>query len=258
MKHLLLLALATICLFNLTFSQSDSTTVYYIGYQVTTKDSADSYIKFNKQGNLWNGKQYLVKTGVVISEGTYRSAKNTHQVGNFKTYHENGALKSVAIYDDTSRVTERTYYYPSGKKQAWISYVAKGPNDQKCWNEAGVEEPNCVIEKEAKFVGGLQGWRRFLKQNLNTGITAETGSADGQYTVTVQFVVAKDGSLSRIQATDIPAGCRPCATEVIRVLKSGPKWEPAAINGEPVLYQALQKITFVVESEKKKGRRNWG
>jgi hypothetical protein len=39
------------------------------------------------------------------------------------------------------------------------------------------------------------------------------------------------------------------------VLNAGPNWEPATVNDEPVLYQAIQKITFVVEEEKKRRRK---
>ncbi len=254
MKHLLLFSMATAtCVIG--FSQADTTLIYFSGYQETTKDNADSYIKFYKQDNVLHGKQYFMRTGTLKSEGNYGEEKNGKLIGPVKYYSEKGILISIQLYNDSSEAVERTYYYDDGKKQSWILAGAQGKSDQKCWDRAGNEKLNCVIEKEARFKGGASGWSSFLEENLDASIAAESGAPVGHYAVTVQFIVSKDGAVSNVKPIGTPAGCPPCATEVVRVLNAGPNWEPATVNDEPVLYQAIQKITFVVEEEKKRRRK---
>ena len=47
------------------------------------------------------------------------------------------------------------------------------------------------VEKEAKFPGGLDGWKNYLERNLNANVAADDGAPTGNYTVKVQFIVDK-------------------------------------------------------------------
>ena len=68
---------------------------------------------------------------------------------------------------------------------------------------------------------------------------------EGTYTVYVQFVVSKDGSISDVKAlTNHGYGME---AEAMRVIKKGPKWVPAVQNGRQVNAYRKQPITFVVE-----------
>ena len=102
------------------------------------------------------------------------------------------------------------------------------------------------VEKEAKFPGGPEGWRRYLERNLNANVAADDGAAIGNYSVKVQFIVDKGGNISNVQAIDKPKACPSCGPEAEKVIKRGPKWEPAVQNGRNVIYQAIQFITFQV------------
>ena len=102
------------------------------------------------------------------------------------------------------------------------------------------------VEQEAKFPGGLEAWKKYLERNLNANIAADNGASAGLYTVTLQFVVDKNGIISNIETVQVPKACPDCGNEAIRVIKKGPKWEPAIQNGNKVMYQAIQKITFQV------------
>ena len=102
------------------------------------------------------------------------------------------------------------------------------------------------VEKEAKFPGGLDGWRRYLERNLNANVAADDGAAVGNYTVKVQFIVDKTGNISNVQAIEKPKACPSCGPEAEKVIKRGPKWEAAIQNGRPVIYQAVQNVTFQV------------
>lgn len=100
------------------------------------------------------------------------------------------------------------------------------------------------VQVEAKFPGD---WGKFLERNLNSQVPADNGAPPGNYTVTVSFLVDKDGNISQVQAlTDPGYGC---AKEAIRVIQKGPKWNPAIQNGRNVIYRQKQNITFQVTDQ---------
>ncbi|MCW3111633.1 MAG: hypothetical protein JWR18_29 [Segetibacter sp.] len=105
------------------------------------------------------------------------------------------------------------------------------------------------VEKEAKFPGGMDGWKRYLERNLNANVAADDGAPTGNYTVKVQFIVDKEGGISNVQAIEVPKACPSCGPEAVKVIKKGPKWEPAVQNGRNVIYQAIQYVTFQVAEE---------
>jgi protein TonB len=105
------------------------------------------------------------------------------------------------------------------------------------------------VEKEAKFPGGMEGWKRYLERNLNANVAADDGAPPGNYTVKVQFIVDKEGGISNVQAIEVPKACPSCGPEAVKVIKKGPKWEPAVQNGRNVIYQAIQYVTFQVAEQ---------
>jgi protein TonB len=102
------------------------------------------------------------------------------------------------------------------------------------------------VEKEAKFPGGQAAWVKYLERNLNANVAADDGAPAGNYTVRVQFIVDKEGNISNVQSIDVPKACPSCGPEAVKVIKRGPKWDPAVQNGRNVIYQAVQHITFQV------------
>jgi protein TonB len=65
----------------------------------------------------------------------------------------------------------------------------------------------------------------------------------------VQFIVDPAGNISNVHTIDVPTGCKPCGKEAIRIIKNGPNWQPAYQENKPVIYQAIQKITWQVSEE---------
>lgn len=112
------------------------------------------------------------------------------------------------------------------------------------------EDENKIFEKveiEAAFPGGESAWRKFLERNLNPSTPVDNGAPEGVYTVYVQFVVSKDGSISDVRAlTKHGYGME---EEAVRVIKKGPKWTPAIQNGRQVNAYRKQPITFQVQAE---------
>lgn len=116
--------------------------------------------------------------------------------------------------------------------------------------EVKKEDENKIFEKveiEASFKGGEGAWKKYLERNLNPNVPVDNGAPEGVYTVYVQFVVSKDGSISDVKAlTSHGYGME---QEAIRVIKKGPAWVPAIQNGRSVNAYRKQPITFQVTSE---------
>jgi protein TonB len=112
------------------------------------------------------------------------------------------------------------------------------------------EDENRIFEKveiEASFKGGEAAWKKYLERNLNANVGPDNGAPPGTYTVYVQFVVSKDGSISDVKAlTNHGYGME---AEAIRVIKKGPAWVPAVQNGRNVNAYRKQPITFQVTEE---------
>jgi protein TonB len=116
--------------------------------------------------------------------------------------------------------------------------------------EKKTEDENKIFEKveiEASFKGGEGAWRKFLERNLNGNTPVDNGAAEGTYTVYIQFVVSKDGSISDIKPlTNHGFGME---QEAVRVIKKAPSWTPAVQNGRSVNAYRKQPITFQVTGE---------
>jgi protein TonB len=112
------------------------------------------------------------------------------------------------------------------------------------------------VEIEASFPGGEGAWRSFLEQNLNPNTPVEHGAPAGSYTVWVQFIVDKEGKPTEFKAlTHHGYGME---TEVIRTMRKAPLWTPASQGGRIVKAYRKQPVTFVVQEEKRKRRRDRG
>jgi len=112
------------------------------------------------------------------------------------------------------------------------------------------EDENKVFEKvevEAQFKGGEREWRKYLERNLDPNAPVENGANEGTYTVTVQFIVDKEGKISDVKA--LTSHGHGMEEEAIKVIKRGPDWVPAIQNGRNVKAYRKQPITFVVAAE---------
>jgi len=102
-----------------------------------------------------------------------------------------------------------------------------------------------TVQIQAKFPGGPDAWAKYLQRNLKSDTPTENGAPTGSYTVVVSFLVDKEGNISEVKAENDPGFGT--ATEAVRVISRGPKWNPAVQNGRNVIYRQKQAITFRVE-----------
>ena len=99
---------------------------------------------------------------------------------------------------------------------------------------------------EARFTGSEMEWKKYLEKNLDANVPVKDKAPKGDYTVKVQFIVTETGEVEDISPTQIPARCPSCALEAVRVIKTGPKWDPMSIDGKQVASKLTQFITFSV------------
>jgi protein TonB len=109
------------------------------------------------------------------------------------------------------------------------------------------------VQVQARFPGGAEGWAKYLQHNLRAEVGAENLKVKKHQTVRqtaiISFLVDKTGKISEVTVTN-PKEVHPkLAEEAMRVIKVGPDWLPATIDGEPVIYRQLQSITFEVSAE---------
>ncbi len=254
MKRIFFLVFVAAFAWVTSFSQSDTTTRYYAkNGKETTKDSAVSYVKFFRQANLWHGMEYYATRNILKSEGDYSETNLETAVGSVNNYKEDGKLDFTIEYAD-GKPLDKTYYYKSGNKKSYTLYSDKGIQMQKGWDDAGKEIKNFVVERQAQFKGGDEGWKKYLEKNLNATIPSAVGAPAGNYEVRVQFVVDKDGVPANLKALSVPARCKACGAEALRVLRESPKWEPAILNNEPVNFEVIQNIIFQPVEGVKKGK----
>lgn len=100
------------------------------------------------------------------------------------------------------------------------------------------------VEQDAEFPGGTPAWIEYITSNLRVKVPIKKGAPKGIYNVVVLFIVSKDGSISNIMPqTNYGFGME---EEVIRVIKKGPKWKPAVMDGKNVNSYRRQPITFQI------------
>ena len=103
-----------------------------------------------------------------------------------------------------------------------------------------------VVEQMPQFPdGGMAGLMKYLANNLRYPESARKAGTQGR--VTVQFVVAKDGSIGNVS---ILRGVDPALDkEAIRVISAMPKWKPGLQKGKTVNVQFTVPVMFHLGTE---------
>lgn len=110
--------------------------------------------------------------------------------------------------------------------------------------EVQEDEPVIIAEEMPTFQGGDQNsFAKWCAKHIVYPPVAVDNGSQGK--VTVQFVVERDGSISRV--TVLRGVDKYLDEEAIRVVKSGPKWKPGMNRGKPVRVYIQVPINFVLE-----------
>jgi protein TonB len=119
--------------------------------------------------------------------------------------------------------------------------VVEGParRDETDYNQTFTK-----VEIESQYPGGTAAWLRYLNHNFRYPQDAINSEIQG--TVTVQFIVDKDGNVSDVEVVGGPeeGGLR---EEAMRVIRQSGKWLPAIQNGRQVKSYKKQPVVFKLE-----------
>ena len=97
----------------------------------------------------------------------------------------------------------------------------------------------------AEFLGGEQGWKRYLDSVLDLNLIVKNGAPAGKYSVASSFIVLKDGSIDQVKTYNDPGyGTK---EEAIRVIEQGPKWKPSVQNGRIVIFRIHCLVDFIIK-----------
>ncbi len=101
-----------------------------------------------------------------------------------------------------------------------------------------------VPDKDPQFPGGQAAWIKFIEKYVHPEVASQKNAPAGKYTSIISFLIDSLGNTSDfVVEKDAGFGT---AEEALRVLKRGPKWIPAVVNGRPVPIRKSQSITFMV------------
>ncbi len=109
------------------------------------------------------------------------------------------------------------------------------------------EDVNKIFEKvEIEASVNVGRWRAHLERNLIKYIedAVYAGMQPGKYTVSVRFLVERDGAIGQVTALNDPGFG--LAQGAVQVVKTGPKWNPGEQNGRKVRSYHTQPVTFVI------------
>lgn len=103
---------------------------------------------------------------------------------------------------------------------------------------------NNAVDQMAEFPGGAAAFSRYLARKLAQPDGLQPGE---QRTVKVQFVIEKDGSVTRLSVVQ-SAGAA-LDDLVFKALQKAPRWKPALHQGHAVAVIFTQPVTFIGAEE---------
>lgn len=105
------------------------------------------------------------------------------------------------------------------------------------------EEALTVVDQSASYPGGMTEFDKFIAKNLIYPEKAKAKKLQGS--VTLEFVVEKDGSISEIKVlSSLGEGCD---EEAVRLLKMSPRWIAAQHKGKAVRQKTTVHIQFTLK-----------
>jgi protein TonB len=99
------------------------------------------------------------------------------------------------------------------------------------------------VEVYPEFPGGMEGWAKFLRNNLRYPYMAQESEIQGK--VYISFVVEKDGSITDVKVVKGIGGG--CDEEAVRVIKKSPKWKAGLQNDQAVRVRYQMPIHYALQ-----------
>ena len=235
------------------------------------ENSSDKKFVLNGQVMKYPAKKTLVGASVVIrgttigttsdADGKFQLSVNKGDVvvvsfvglqTQFVPVEGNSNLV-VWMRDDVQKMEEMVVYAPDSSE---AENEERGPvvfdmPIEKIEKDAASENEGTVystVEQMPMFPGGMQAAMEFLGKNMKYPVAAQKAKIEGR--VIVQFVVDKDGSITKAQVVNSVSP--ELDAEAIRVVNLMPKWNPGKQRGQEVPVMFTMPITFRLQTPQPK------
>lgn len=187
----------------------------------------------NESGELERIKEYtnLYPNGKYVDEANEKinRLKGTKELNAGEI--ERTTKPSENAGNNTPRQLPATKPTTNKNEPLTINMLSRPPLYPGCKRSSPSEERECTDKQIGKFI----------KKNLKYPEDARRGKIEG--TVKVDFIIAKDGSVSGVQYQNDIGG--DCAKEAIRLVRQLPKFEPGIDkNGNPAQVKFTLPIRF--------------
>ena len=198
---------------------------------VNEQPEKSSVVKISKGKIYLNGEKITIeelKAKVAEWDSVTIEADKNVKMGDVaelkEALRENGTLKvNYLVSEDEAVVSNRT--------------------QQKKESEQEKDQAYIMVEKMPTFQGGdLNVFRNWVQSKIQYPKEAMDKGIKGR--VVCSFVVEKDGSLTDFDVLQSPD--KSLADEVVRILKTSPKWEPGEQRGEKVRVKYTVPIVFSI------------
>jgi len=206
------------------------------------------YKEWHENGQLKSVYHYSFDVAVDTCIGWYENGKLSMQMfcdengnGIRTEYHQNGNTKGVGKIRNGQPHQRWKYYRENGTALMDVSFYEGESVSTTCFDEKGNEySKNCYYSSPPLFDGGNAAWMQFIKDHLVYPTEAKQKSIAG--IVRVYFDIDASGNLGNFDVVYSPDPI--LSAEVIRLLKSSPKWIPATHLNQPITYRNKQEIFF--------------
>ena len=109
-----------------------------------------------------------------------------------------------------------------------------------------VEEIFKVVEEQPSYDGGMDAFYKYVMSEMRYPKAARTSGIEG--TVEVQFVIERDGSVSKVKALNSIGGG--CDEEAVRVIKEASGFKAGSQRKRTVRTAMVMPVTFKLNSKK--------
>ena len=148
-------------------------------------------------------------------------------------YRKDGKL----IDEETDENSEFKYIVPSSIEEDILNFLHYQINNITPDND---DDNSKVIEQMPSFPGGQEALMTYINKELKYPVEVQENGIHG--TVTITFIVEKDGSITNARVTKSvdPA----LDNEALRVINSMPKWIPGKKDGQNIKVKYRVPVLF--------------
>ncbi|MBR1514584.1 MAG: energy transducer TonB [Bacteroidales bacterium] len=145
----------------------------------------------------------------------------------------------VILSDEDAQKMVQQYKIESMKEQQRLEREEQQRYNDSLMVLRNIDSIYSIVDEMPEFPGGEGGKMAYLAKNFNY-----PESARYQGRVLVGFVVEPDGSISNVEVISGIGG--DCDEELVRVVKSMPKWKPGKKWGIAVRVRSYASMSFVL------------